>query len=139
MQKKSFYGEEANTFAQLYFKRDNLTLTLPKQDLDDQVRQPISQKDAKKLLEELEAYKAKPRGGWKARANANQKAIDRGNPFEYAKVYKVLAKLEADGALRAQDRAHPNQSMNLLVDELSHSLRKTPEQARELLTKAGTP
>jgi RNA polymerase-interacting CarD/CdnL/TRCF family regulator len=103
------------------------------------VRQPISRTDARKLLNEIKEWKGKPKKQWKARANANQAAIERGNPFEYARVYKDLAKLEAEGALRAQDRQHLSQSANLLIDELAHSLRKTPEQARRMLEEAGTP
>lgn len=109
---------------------------LPEAELDGAVRKPISPKDAKKLLDEIETWKGKPSKQWKTRANANQAAIERGDPFEYAKVYKALCVLESEGALRAQDRAHLNQSTHLLVDELSHSLRKSPDQARRLLAKA---
>jgi CarD family transcriptional regulator len=138
IKKESFCGEAAATYAKLFFERDNLTLTLPKQNLANTVRQPISTTEARKLLNEIKNYKAKPSKQWKARANANQAAIERGDPFEYAKVFKGLCQLEAEGGLRAQDRAHLNQSTNLLVDELAHSLRKTPEQARALLAKASS-
>ena len=74
---------------------------------------------------------------WKARANAHQAAIDRGDPFEYAKVYKGLSKLETQEGLRAQDKAHLAQSLDLLTEELACSLRKTPEQTRRMLAKIG--
>ncbi|WP_224784844.1 CarD family transcriptional regulator [Marinihelvus fidelis] len=136
IREKSFYGEEASSFAKLYFERDDLTLMLPETELDETVREPISSKDARKLLDELKAWKGKPSKQWKTRARANQAAIDCGDPFEYAKVYKALCTLESENALRAQDRAHLTQSTNLLVDELAHSLRKSPDQARALLNKA---
>lgn len=100
------------------------------------MRQPISTNEAKTLLGKLKEWKSKPKKQWKARANANQAAIDRGDPFEYARVFKDLTKLEAEGALRAQDRQHLSQSTTLLVDELAHSLRKTPEQALRMLEEA---
>lgn len=120
----------------MFFERDNLTLTLPQQDLSNTVRTPISNTDAKKVISEIKSFKGKSSKQWKTRANANQAAIERGNPFEYAKVFKSLSKLEAEGALRAQDRQHLNQSTNLLVDELSHSLRKPADKVREMLVKA---
>jgi RNA polymerase-interacting CarD/CdnL/TRCF family regulator len=104
--------------------------------LSNTVRTPISNTDARKVLTEIKEFKGKPSKQWKTRANANQAAIERGNPFEYAKVFKVLSQLEAEGALRAQDRQHLNQSTNLLVDELSHSLRKPADKVREMLVKA---
>jgi RNA polymerase-interacting CarD/CdnL/TRCF family regulator len=67
---------------------------------------------------------------WKARANAHQEAMERGDPFGYADVYKGLSKLEEEGTLRASDRAHLNQSLHMLSEELANALGKTPEQAR---------
>ena len=75
---------------------------------------------------------------WKARANANQAAMDRGDPFEYAEVFKCLHQLEAEGTLRQTDRGHLNQAVDYLGDELSYALGMTPDQARELIAKAAS-
>lgn len=131
--KQSFSGSEEATFAKLYFKRDKLTLMLRKQDLAATVRNPINAKEAKRLLLHLETWKGKMSKQWKARANANQAAIDRGDPFGYAEVYKGLSKLEEQGALRASDRVHLNHSFEFLVEEVANALNKTPEQARDLI------
>lgn len=106
---------------------------LREQDLAETVRKPIDASEAKKLLNHLESWNGKVRAGWKARANANQMALEGGNPFDYAEVYAELRKLEADGSLRAADRQHMNKSLDLLVEELSNALGKTPEQARRQL------
>lgn len=136
IRKRSFYGAAAATYAEVFFARDKLTLTVLEKDLKKTVREPISAKQAKRLLEELRQWSGKPSSQWKTRANAHQAALDRGDPFEYAKVFKGLSQLEAEGALRAQDRAHLNQSLDLLTEELAHSLGKTSEQARNLLAQA---
>ncbi len=102
------------------------------------MRSLITQKDAKRLLEELKSFKPRVSKQWKARANAHQAAIDRGDPFETAKVYKGLARLEAQDGLRAQDKAHLAQSLELLTEELACSLRKSPEQARKMLAEVAT-
>ena len=72
----------------------------------------------------------------KARANANQAALDSGDPFKYVKVAKDLAKLESDGALRLCDREHFNRSVDLLTEELACALNKSQRQARKLIDQA---
>jgi len=109
---------------------------LRKELLDESVRSLITAKEAKALLQEMQQWQGKVSKQWKTRANAHQAAIDRGNPFEYAKVFKGLTLLEANDTLRAQDRAHLNQSADLLTEELAFSLKKTPEQARRMLNRA---
>ncbi len=120
----------------MYFKRDGLTLMLRKQDLESTVRNPINASEAKKLLEHLKKWNGKVSSQWKARANANQVAMERGEPTDYAEVFKGLSKLEAEGTLRASDRAHLNQSLDFLTEELANALGKTPEQARSQILKA---
>jgi RNA polymerase-interacting CarD/CdnL/TRCF family regulator len=120
----------------LYFKRDGLTLMLRKQDLAKTIRSPINAKEAKKLLDHLKKWNGKVSSQWKARANAHQETMDRGDPFGYAEVYKGLSKLEEEGTLRASDRAHLNQSLDFLAEELANALGKTPEQARNQIAKA---
>ncbi|MBT8052751.1 MAG: hypothetical protein HKN57_01440 [Xanthomonadales bacterium] len=133
IRERSFSGDTGTTYAKVYFKREELTLMLREQDLAETVRKPIDASEAKKLLNHLESWNGKVRAGWKARANANQMALEGGNPFDYAEVYAELRKLEADGSLRAADRQHMNKSLDLLVEELSNALGKTPEQARRQL------
>ena len=121
---------------ELFFQRDKLTVTLRQEDLAGSVRNLITAREANQLLQEMQEWEGKVSKQWKTRANAHQAAIDRGNPFEYAKVFKGLSKLEAKDTLRAQDRAHLNQSADLLTEELAFSLKKTPEQARRMLSRA---
>ena len=109
---------------------------LRQQDLAKTVRNPIDATEAKKLLEHLKKWNGKVSTQWKARANANQEAMERGDPFGYAEVYKGLSRLEAEGTLRASDRAHLNQSLDFLAEELANALGETPEQARRQIAKA---
>lgn len=131
----SFSGEKETTFAQVYFKREKLTLMLREQDLAKIVRKPINASEAKKLLIHLEKWNGNMSTEWKARASANQEAMDRGDPFAYAEVYKGLSKLEAAGTLRATDRDHMARSLELLADELSNALSTTPDQARDKIVQ----
>jgi len=100
-------------------------------DLAKTVRKPISASVAKQLLDHLEGWKGAVKKEWKARANANQIALEGGDPFAYADVCKGLSLLEAAGTMRATDREHLKKSMALLVEEVSCALGETPEQARD--------
>lgn len=110
---------------------------LRKQDLATTVRKPIDASEAKQLLDHLEKWNGNVSSEWKARATANQVAMERGDPFGYAEVYKGLSRLEAKGALRTTDREHLNQSLDLLAEELANALGKTPEQARDQIADTG--
>ena len=103
---------------------------LRKQDLAKTVRNPINASEAMQLLDHLENWNGTVSNQWKARANTNQETMDRGDPFGYAEVYKGLSKLEAEGTLRASDRAHLNQSLDFLTEEIANALGQSPEQTR---------
>jgi RNA polymerase-interacting CarD/CdnL/TRCF family regulator len=110
-------------------------LLLRETDLDDTVRPPINAAEASKLLEHIEKWKGKVSKQWKARANAHQQAIEKGDPYGYAKVFKGLSKLEQEGNLRSLDRAHLKLSTQLLVEELANALGKSQEEALDQIEK----
>lgn len=99
-------------------------------DLDKTVRVPIGAKKANEILDHLRSWEGQMSSEWKTRASSNQEALERGKPRDYVEVYKGLSQLEEQGTLRASDRAHLNQSLELLSEELANALGKTPEQAR---------
>lgn len=132
----SFSGHAAASYVQLYFKRDELTMTVLEEELPAVVRGLISSEEAQELLGQINAWNGKPEAQWKARANAHQAAIDSGDPFEYVKVLKGLAHLESGGALRSCDREHLSKSLCLLTEELACALKKSPQQVRRLLNQA---
>jgi RNA polymerase-interacting CarD/CdnL/TRCF family regulator len=134
--KRSFSSSNDDQYAQLYFQREALTLILPMQDLADTVRSPITAKQAKQILAHIESWDGQASKRWKARATAHQAAMERGDPFEYAEIYKALSRLEADGSLRHTDRSHLNRATDFLADELSYALGKTPDQVRQMIAEA---
>lgn len=136
VRKRSFSGPDGAPFAQMYFKRDEVTLILPVDDVAETVRAPMDARQAKELLDHLENWNGRLSSQWKARAAASQEIMERGDPFEYAEVYKGLTRLEAKGGLRHSDRTHMTRSLDLLVDELSFALEKPPEQVLGLIQEA---
>jgi len=138
IRERSLYGTQPATYAEVYFEREDLTLTLQKDRLADEVRTLISANKSRQLLKELQAWSKKPSKQWKARANAHQAAIATGDPFEYAKVYKELSGLDADDALRTGDRQHFKQTEALLVEELASALGKSRRKALAMLHEAAS-
>lgn len=136
IRKRSFAGQLEAIYAQIHFKREDLTMIMLEQDLATIVRRVLSATEAGRVLDLLEHWDGTVEKQWKDRANANQAALSGGDPFEYAKVLKSLKRLEAERELRPQDRAHLNQSLDFLTEELAYSLGKTPGQARSLISKA---
>jgi RNA polymerase-interacting CarD/CdnL/TRCF family regulator len=132
----SFSGHAEASYVHLYFQRDKLALTVLEENLAGVVRGLISSEEARKLLDQVITDSGEPESRWKARADANQAAIDSGNPFEYVKVLKGLAHLESEGGLRLRDREHLSQSLCLLTEELACVLKKSQRHVRGLLTKA---
>lgn len=133
---RNFDGGNDTKYTELYFKREALTLILPIQDAREMVRNPINRNQARQILNHIETWKGRPSKQWKARAATHQEALDRGDPFEYAEVFKGLSQLDAESKLRQNDRGHLSHAMDFLADELSFALGKTPDQVRELITEA---
>ena len=96
----------------------------------------IPGKQAKEVLNIVKTWKGKPSSAWKARSDAHQRAIDSGDPFEYAKAFRELHVMETEDALRPQDSAHLNQIGQLLREELARSLNKPAKQIEKLISDA---
>ena len=62
--KRSFSGEKESTFAELYFKRDGLTLMMRQKDLEKTVRNPIDASEARKLLDHIGNWQGKVSSQW---------------------------------------------------------------------------
>ena len=133
---RSFSGHAPASYVQLYFKRDELTMTVLEEDLPGVVRGLISSEEAQELLGQISAWNGKPKDKWKSRANAHQAAIESGDPFEYVKVVKELTYLERQDELRLRDREHLSKSLCLITDDLAFALKKSPRNVRRLLSNA---
>ncbi len=139
IRKRSFGGQGEARYAQVYFKRDDLTMMLLEQDLAKSVRRLLTASEARQILDQLRQWDGSVDKQWKSRADSIRKAMEQGDPFEYAKVFKGLSRLAAESDLRQQDREHLAQSLEFLTEELALSLGKTSAQARDLISEAGAP
>lgn len=133
---QSFSGDSSARFANIFFKRDSLTLIVRESELEGIFRKPMNLKEAKKLLAHLQNWKGSVSEQWKPRATAHQVKMESGEPLHYAEVYKNLRVRQEEGTLSAADRKHLSQSGDLLAEELANALGKTPSEALEQISLA---
>lgn len=105
-------------------------------DMPSSIRNIISAKEAKKIINHLKNWQGKVSEQWKVRATANQAAIAKGDPFGYAEVVKGLTVMQEQNPLSATDRKHLNRGLEFLCEELADALGKTHERVRQLIDKA---
>jgi len=105
-------------------------------DMPENIRSPMGEGEAKKIIKHIKSWKGKLSTQWKARANANQAALEKGDPFGYAEVCKGLSTMKLEGSLSATDRQHLSRSIEFLSEELANALGKTREEARKDIEKA---
>lgn len=136
IRRRSFSGKNGARFAEIYFKRERMTLMLREHSLDETIRSPIGPSRAEKLLDHMKSWKTKFSNQWKARANAHQALMDEGDPTAYAKVYKSLREREQKDTLSSADRKHLKRCTEFLSEELANALGQTTDEALHLMTQA---
>lgn len=136
IRRRSFSGENGSRFAEIFFKRERITLMLRESSLHDTIRTPIGPSRAAKLLDHMKSCKAKVSDQWKARANAHQALMDEGKPRAYAEVYKSLREREQEDALSAADRKHLKHCAEFLSEELANAFDQTTGEALDQMTRA---
>lgn len=134
VRKRSFSGDDR--FAEIYFEREELTVMLREDQLEGTVRPPIAATKAHKVLDHLKTWQGKVSKSWKARANAHEKKLEKGEAEAYAEVYKNLRKQEQNGKLSVADRKHLKMSRRFLAEELANALDKSVPQAKRQMSEA---
>ncbi len=104
--------------------------------MPENIRTPMGESEARKIIKHLKTWKGKFSPQWKARANANQAVLEKGDPFGYAEVCKGLSEMQQEGTLSATDRQHLSRSIQFLSEELANALGKTQDEARLDIEKA---
>jgi CarD family transcriptional regulator len=136
IRRRSFSGEKGARFAEIFFKRERITLMLRENSLDDTIRTPIGPSRAEKLLDHMKTWKVKVSNQWKTRANAHQALMDEGEPIAYAEVYKSLREREQEEALSLADRKHLRRCTEFLSEELANALGQTTGETLDQMTQA---
>ena len=128
---KQLLGSEYS-FVVLYFPREELRVSMPKNKLDDSVRKPLTPKHAKSILATPTDNLEPLHTSWKVRNRKNQERLSSGDPLELLTVLRGLQALkEKKGSLNNSDRKHLDLSLDLLTEEFSAVLDEKPEHIRE--------
>ncbi len=136
LKRETIWGQKAKSFVRVFFKKDQLTMIVRRDELKEASRPVISQAEAKRVLKHLDSSKAKMDKQWKSRTRKNERALEKCDPYELADVYKGLVRMEDQGEkLRAADRKAMQSSFDILTAELSAALGK-PQQAVEAMVQS---
>ncbi|MDJ0653293.1 MAG: CarD family transcriptional regulator [Xanthomonadales bacterium] len=133
--RETIMGQASKSFVKVFFKRDKLTMIMRSDDLNEQARKIISKAESKRVLNHLKSGDATMSTRWQSRIKANESAIESGDPFQLATVYKGLTQLEESGeTLRAADRKHLKTSLEGLIEELAAALGQRRKKIEALIT-----
>ncbi len=126
LKRAKIWGQTAKNFVRVFFKRDQLTMIVRRDELEQHSRPMITESEARKVLTHISNGKPRVDKQWKSRARKNEKALESCDPFKLADVYKSLSLLDAKGEkLRAADRNAQRTAFDLLTEELAASLGKS--------------
>lgn len=119
----------------MYFDREELKLTVGKKNLDDQIRETLSEEEAEAVLEYLENCDTKLAKSWKKRSRNNHERLISGDPKKLCDVIRglLLLKHKRKGDLSNSDRKHLNRALEMLAEELVHALDR--ESIEEMMAE----
>lgn len=102
-------------------------MTVLKKNLDDQVREVLSEDEALEIIEYLSSYDQKLAKNFKARNRNNQERLTSGDPRQLCAVAKGLIRLKRSRkSLSNSDRAQLHRALHLLAEELAAVLDEEP-------------
>lgn len=132
-EKKELLGTEY-IFAVLFFPRQQLKISLPANKLDETVRTPLTDQQARDILETAQETSEPLNSSWKVRNRKNLERLASGDPVQLITVLRGLHAIrEEKGNLNNSDRKHLTQSLDLLSDEFSVAFGEPIEETRQRL------
>jgi RNA polymerase-interacting CarD/CdnL/TRCF family regulator len=124
IRERSFSGPKGHKFAKLFFPREDLVMMVRENELDDIIRRPMKKSEARQVLTHISEWNGSASDEWKARANAQQRKLDKGDPLGLAEVYKTLIMRQAADNLTGADRRQLSHSEQCLSEELAVALEQ---------------
>lgn len=134
---KEFLGTKGE-FATLYFPHQQMNLSILRSDLDDQVREILTEDEAHEIIEYLCDFDEKLAKNWKSRNANNQERLTSGDPRELCQVAKGLMRLKSnrDKPLSNTDRNQLKKALRMLAEELGRVLGEKAEVMNARLREA---
>ena len=109
-----------------------------KEDLDDQVRELLTQEEAHEVIEYLAEFDDKLAKNWKRRNSNNKDRLTSGDPRELCQVAKGLMRLRRsrEKPLSYTDRGQLHQALRRLAEELGRVLDEETDLMQAKLREA---
>lgn len=134
IEEKEILGSKA-IFATLYFENSEMQLTLLQKDLDEHVREILTEEEALEIINYLSQEVLELAGNWKTRNQKNKERLTSGDPKDLCVVAKGLMELKKkkNGMLSTADRSQLQKALDLLAEELGHALNEEAARMEEKL------
>ena len=115
-----------------------MRLSILKKDIDEHVRDIITEAEAHEIIEYLSSYDEKLAKNWKRRNHNNKERLTSGDPREICIVAKGLMELKyrRKKPLSNSDRRQLQRALRLLAEELGRVLDEEAEIMEEKLREA---
>ena len=122
----------------LYFPHEGLRLSLRRDDLEDQVREILTEEEAHEIINYLAGFDEKLAKNWKRRNANNKERLTSGDPREVCQVAKGLMRLKKQRKkpLSNSDRRQLQKAFRLLAEELGRVLDEEAEVMEDKLREA---
>ena len=122
----------------LYFPHEGLRLSLRRDDLEDQVREILTEEEAHEIIGYLAGFDEKLAKNWKRRNANNKDRLTSGDPREVCQVAKGLMRLKKQRKkpLSNSDRRQLQKAFRLLAEELGRVLDEEAEVMEDKLREA---
>ena len=122
----------------LYFPHEGLRLSVRRDDLEDQVREILTEEEAHEIIDYLAGFDEKLAKNWKKRNANNKERLTSGNPREVCQVAKGLMRLKKQRKkpLSNSDRRQLQKAFRLLAEELGRVLDEEAEVMEDKLREA---
>lgn len=97
------------------------------------IRSIVSPKEAKEAIKIISSDLPAVPSDWKQRYNMNKELLKNGSLIDIATVVTKLYKRSRVKELPVMERNQYNSALKQLINEISHSLSKTPKESEEMI------
>ena len=135
LRERDFLGE-TKEYLVIRPQHGDLTLMVPVDACNEVgLRQVVSKREVKKILDVLREDETKMATNWSRRFKNNNEKLKSGDPLQVAEVVRNLAIREREKGLSAGEKRMLSSARRILVSELAFAVDQSEEKAEDMIDK----
>ena len=135
LRERDFLGE-TREYLVIRPQHGDLTLMIPVESCQDVgIRQVVSKREVKKILDVLKEDETMMATNWSRRFKNNNEKLKSGDPLQVAEVVRNLAIREREKGLSAGEKRMLSSAKRILVSELAFAVDQSEEKAEDMIDK----